>query len=67
MSKPDWKDAQEWAAWLAQNGSPRFTWTWFEEKPAQTIHGWYPVNGSLCQSQAGELNLKWQHTLERRP
>lgn len=47
--KPDWKDAPEWAMWLAQdcNGD----WYWFEEKPHAIGYGdafeWY-ANGTRC-------------------
>lgn len=29
--KPDWKDAPEWANWLAMDGNG--TWVWFAAKP----------------------------------
>lgn len=67
MNKPDWKDAPDWAYWLAQSGSPSYRWTWFEIEPWQTIHGWIKRESSRSESVAGELNLKWQQSLERRP
>jgi len=30
MSKPDWKDAPDWAEWLSCDMDG---WTWFERKP----------------------------------
>lgn len=34
MSKPEWKDALEWANWLAQDGHhEEHTYVWFENKP----------------------------------
>ena len=29
--KPDWKDAPEWAQWLAMDRDGK--WTWFEDEP----------------------------------
>lgn len=29
--KPDWKDAPEWAQWLAMDGDGR--WVWYDRKP----------------------------------
>lgn len=31
MTKPDWKDAPEWAQWLAMDEDR--VWWWFENKP----------------------------------
>lgn len=31
MSRPDWKDAPEWANWVAQDGDGE--WWWFQNKP----------------------------------
>lgn len=74
MSKPDWKDAPEWAMYLAADlttdlASPEF-WVWFESMPTWSGCGW------LC----GERRSKWEqtdfqvpllfdakHSLERRP
>lgn len=33
MSKPDWKDAPEWAQWWAEDGDG--TSFWYEEEPRQ--------------------------------
>lgn len=35
VSKPDWKDAPEWAKWLAYD----VYWMWFEEKPLISSSG----------------------------
>lgn len=61
--KPDWKDAPEWANWLAQDGNG--AWWWYEDKPL-TINGeivWKP-NGKCREAQ---VCLQWQDTLEQRP
>lgn len=35
--KPDWKDAPEWAQWLAMDGDG--CWFWFEAKPLLAYPG----------------------------
>lgn len=59
--KPDWKNAPEWARFLAmdENGE----WWWFEHEPYKTAHFW----NSLGQVKPAVNNLEWQETLEERP
>lgn len=74
MSKPDWKDAPEWAEYLAADTATDLSrpeyWVWFEHCPTWCDGGW------LC----GERNTRWEqtrsivpigfdteHSLERRP
>lgn len=59
MSKPDWKDAPEWADWLAMDSDN--AWFWHELKPVYKGNHW----GSEGRVEmAGEL--KWGETLEER-
>ena len=49
MSKPDWKDAPEWAMWLAADDDG---WTWFEKEPVvHEIDGNYVcgIHGGGCR------------------
>lgn len=59
--KPDWKDAPDWANYLAQddNGS----WSWFEHEPEWQDDMWVPQIGMAeeVDQPNGEI------TLERRP
>lgn len=64
MSKPDWKDAPEWANYLAMDNDCE--WYWFESEPAWMLAGYWQSNGGRfsCAAQAGEAAV---HTKERRP
>lgn len=66
-NKPDWKDAPEWANWLAmdENGN----WFWYQYKPSE------PAINTLEPQQWGSENGKWCsakrqesiNSLEKRP
>lgn len=36
--KPDWKDAPEWANWLAMDANGK--WVWHASKPEKSYGGW---------------------------
>lgn len=62
-NKPSWKDAPEWANWLAmdEDGS----WHWFKEEPTEKRFGeWLQ---SLCGSVEAAVFPNWEETLEKRP
>jgi hypothetical protein len=61
MSKPDWKDAPEWANFLAQDED--HAWCWFENEPNRMRGSWSPNDGRYKDTYAKD----WQETLERRP
>ena len=67
-NKPDWKDAPEWAMWLAMDGFG--VWRWFERKPCAYGLDWWPEDGSDVMP-AGIRSIvvtpKWPETLEPRP
>ena len=62
--KPDWKDAPEWANYLAQeyDGS----WFWFELKPTADyqLETWIALEGRCNQAFKKQ---EWASTLEQRP
>jgi hypothetical protein len=63
--KPDWKDAPEWANYLAR--SEDGMWTWFEKKPRlPSFHAlsWH-ANGGQFELLFSDLH--WQDSLEKRP
>lgn len=75
MNKPDWKDAPEWAQWLAQDSDGE--WYWFEVKPVLTESNddsgegvfMYPLSeykNDLLSGLAGKdcYNPNWRDTLE---
>ncbi len=59
MSKPDWKDAPEWAAWVAmdEDGS----WYWYEKEPKQLPDSWFSDGKYLMATR------EWEVSLESRP
>lgn len=63
MSKPDWKDAPEWANHLAQdeNGG----WYWFENKPSIGSAGNWNCRHGDCEN-AKSID-DWDQTLESSP
>lgn len=68
--KPNWKDAPEWANWLAQ--ARHGSWWWFGNlpEPDDSIGTWIPkFNGDCliaCQSTHQYIKY-WMHTIEKKP
>jgi len=68
--KPDWKDAPEWANYLAMNGSG--WWFWFKEKPfiSEYYSEWLPSDyliGGSCRAGGYCGANNWLESLEQRP
>lgn len=61
MNKPDWKDAPEWAQYLAQDADG--DWYWYEQLPYASFEGWSPDG----KHQLAAVFDTWQDTLEGRP
>lgn len=59
--KPDWKDAPEWANWLAQDRGSG--WFWYEYKPYANKECWLADKGRQLLNYAE----CWLYTLESRP
>lgn len=59
--KPDWKDAPEWAQWLAMDSSG--LWYWHESEPEWHFETWISDDATV---EAGE-NVRPADSLERRP
>lgn len=63
MMKPDWKDAPEWANYVAMD---RFGyWYWYELKPFLSAFDWHRQENSKVK--AFKQMVDWKDTLERRP
>jgi len=64
--KPDWKDAPEWANWLAQDQDA--VWWWYEDKPliSNQDEQWEPKKFGNCEV-VYMLSDTWKQTLEGRP
>lgn len=59
--KPDWKDAPEWAQWLAMDSDG--SWWWFADKPEKyNDFDWR----SDARFQKASV-LGWDYSLESRP
>jgi len=63
MVKPDWKDAPEWAQWVAMDADG--VWFWYEEKPKFGRSDWYDVSGRMQSCM--DCKLDPIETLEARP
>ena len=60
--KPDWKDAPEWAQYLARHGDGE--WFWWETEPTfERMDGQWGEGGKCQFSGCWETN----DTLEKRP
>lgn len=72
MDKPDWKDAPEWAMWVAQDSVGGYTdhyWVWFEKEPEAMQTGWidHSPDGRWHQTTVVATSNDWRNTLEPRP
>jgi hypothetical protein len=61
--KPDWKDAPEWAQWLAMD--PDGSWWWFEHEPIVEFDEWIstPVGEYLYAGEngsSGDMAKEWR-------
>ena len=63
LMKPDWKDAPEWANYLAQDESG--DWYWYENKPCRDYYEWKLGSDNGKVEEAGRLY--WKESLEQRP
>lgn len=60
--KPEWKDAPEWANYLAMDRDR--CWFWFEFEPVAEMSIWYQPIGL---TQLASRGPEWEQTLEARP
>lgn len=60
--KPDWKDAPEWAQYLAMDADSN--WYWFEYQPSIHRNIWWDERGRV---EDAFLSDNWQESLEQRP
>lgn len=62
MNKPNWKEAPEWANYLAQDADG--AWYWYEDEPKIEGNQWIVESGR--DDEADHSNLNWKETLEKR-
>lgn len=63
MNRPDWKDAPEWAQYMAQDSDG--DWYWYENLPTAKLATWIGWEGRMEFALDGES--AWRETLEARP
>ena len=64
--KPDWKDAPEWAKYLAQDADGR--WYWYEARPKiDNILNLFYNRTDTDFALVNSANPNWKDTLEKRP
>lgn len=61
--KPSWKDAPEWATYLAQDADGQ--WYWYQHKPRTGREEWFTKTGHI--ERARREYDRWTETLEPRP
>lgn len=61
MSKPDWKDAPEWANWLAMDSDGE--WYWFQRRPHADLYAWIADDGEV---EFASSSIGWRKRLEER-
>ncbi len=69
--KPDWKDAPEWAKWLAMDSDGEWHWYSHKPEPNTTSECWLNPDAAdgeppRCQ-YAGRKTNEWVEMLEPRP
>ena len=64
--KPSWKDAPEWANYLAQDYCNR--WWWFEHKPfgCSVERMWFTPEGEVQAASPSTTNPNFLETLEEK-
>jgi hypothetical protein len=70
QNKPSWKDAPEWATYLAQSAGG--DWAWFGGVPEPSFDAWEGGHLGIQskwmgKTNSGEVLGDWRDTLERRP
>jgi hypothetical protein len=65
QGKPDWKDAPEWAQWLAQGSCGQ--WLFSQGKIGCDFINWLGQGRCFATENTGEVIGNWRDTLEQRP
>lgn len=63
--KPDWKDAPEWANWLAMDEDGYWYWYELEPSPEPVLRAWIVKEGSRF-GNTGHTEIPWLHTKEHK-
>lgn len=62
-NKPDWKDAPEWAKYMAMDDDGE--WYWFENEPGCGCSAWHGRGGMIEYAYVD--GDSWTESLEPRP
>ena len=62
--KPNWKDAPDWANYLAMDRDER--WGWYENSPKAVANEWLHSTGRYDIANINEDTGGWDTTLEGR-
>lgn len=62
--KPDWKDAPEWANYMAADENNR--WYWYEKKPVLDGDGWMNASGGKAMKARATV-YDWTRSIQARP
>jgi hypothetical protein len=65
--KPEWKDAPEWAKYLAMDEDGTWWWYEFEPKLGNGDIWLYPDDGRMDEAEFTMKEYAWKETLEARP
>ena len=65
--KPDWKDAPEWANYLAQDKNGECNWFSHKPKPEAQWERWNYSQQGAVHTRALLVVENWKETLEKRP
>lgn len=63
--KPDWKDAPDWANFLAMDKSG--DWYWYQFQPTMGSTSWSNTGGCLYAFARPPADAAWFKTREERP
>lgn len=63
--KPDWKDAPEWAQYVAMDSDG--CWFWYECKPRQSAFEGEWRRQNETKSKAVQQLVSWKDSLQERP
>ncbi|MGI2025787.1 hypothetical protein [Endozoicomonas acroporae] len=69
-TKPQWKDAPQWANWLSQDHDGKWFWSAGKVAASKRDGFFSPVGFAdyRCKlAGRGEVNHQWKQTLEQRP
>ena len=65
MNKPEWRNAPDWAEWMAQDEDGQ--WGWYENEPPLGSWSWIWEGGEWADCNFDGRSDDWTASLEPRP